>query len=83
VVLPYNKKLRDHFQWASLHMCGETTHLLKIFTEQLKINEFQGFGWKVNLDKVAEIMGGRVVPMSLLYRHGHAGAGERSYALGD
>jgi len=61
VLLPYNKKLRDHFHWASLHMCGETTHLLKIFTEQLKINEFQGFGWKVNLDKVAEIMGGRVV----------------------
>jgi len=61
MLLPYNKKLRDHFQWASLHMCGETTHLLRIFAEKLKINEFQGFGWKVNLDKVAEIMGGRVV----------------------
>lgn len=61
VLLAYNKKLRDHFQWASLHMCGQTTHLLKIFTEQLKINEFQGFGWNVDLDQVAQIMGGRVV----------------------
>lgn len=61
VLLPYNLKLRDHFGWASLHMCGETTHLLKIFTDKLKINEFQGFGWKVKLDQVAEIMGGKVV----------------------
>jgi uroporphyrinogen-III decarboxylase len=61
VLLPFNKRLRDHFDWASLHMCGETTHLLEIFTEQLQINEFQGFGWKVDLDKVAKIMGGRVV----------------------
>jgi uroporphyrinogen-III decarboxylase len=61
VLLPYNQKLRDHFKWASLHMCGQTTHLLEIFTNQLKINEFQGFGWKVDLDKVSEVMGGRVV----------------------
>jgi uroporphyrinogen-III decarboxylase len=61
VLLPYNLKLRDHFQWASLHMCGETTHLLKIFADKLKINEYQGFGWKVNLDQVAELMGGKVV----------------------
>lgn len=61
VLLPYNLRLRNHFQWASLHMCGETTHLLKIFADKLKINEYQGFGWKVNLDQVAEIMGGKVV----------------------
>ncbi len=61
VLLPYNKRLRDHFDWASLHMCGHTNHLLEIFTHQLKINEYQGFGWEVDLDKVAEIMGGKVV----------------------
>jgi uroporphyrinogen decarboxylase len=61
VVLPYNQRLRDHFDWASLHMCGHTDHLLEIFTNQLKINEYQGFGWMVDLDKVAEIMGGKVV----------------------
>jgi uroporphyrinogen-III decarboxylase len=61
MVLPYNKKIRDHFQWASLHMCGQTTHLLEIFTDELKINEFQGFGWQVDLERVAMVMGGRVV----------------------
>ncbi len=61
VLLPYNKRLRDHFDRASLHMCGHTNHLLEIFTNQLKIDEYQGFGWEVSLDKVAEIMGGKVV----------------------
>jgi uroporphyrinogen-III decarboxylase len=61
VLLPYNQRLRDHFDWASMHMCGHTDHLLDIFTNQLKINEYQGFGWQVDLDKIAQIMGGRVV----------------------
>jgi len=61
MVLPYNKRLRDHFDWASLHMCGRTDHLLEIFTNELKINEFQGFGWEVNLEKVRDVMGGKVV----------------------
>lgn len=61
MVLPYNKKIRDQFEWASLHMCGQTNHLLEIFTHELKINEFQGFGWQVDLDRVARVMGGKVV----------------------
>jgi len=61
VLLPYNKRLRDHFEYASLHMCGQTTHLLDVFTNQLRINELQGFGWKVNLDKIGQVMGGKVV----------------------
>jgi uroporphyrinogen decarboxylase len=61
VLLPYNQRLRDHFDWASLHMCGHTNHLLDIFTHRLRINEYQGFGWKVDLDKIGEIMGGKVV----------------------
>jgi uroporphyrinogen-III decarboxylase len=61
VLLPYNQRLRDHFDWARLHMCGHTDHLLDLFTDQLRINEYQGFGWEVNLDKVANVMGGKVV----------------------
>jgi uroporphyrinogen-III decarboxylase len=61
VLLPHNKRLRDHFDRASLHMCGHTDHLLELFTNQLKIDEYQGFGWEVSLDKVAEVMGGKVV----------------------
>lgn len=61
VLLPFNQRLRDHFDWASMHMCGHTNHLLEMFTDQLKINEYQGFGWEVDLDKIKDIMGGKVV----------------------
>jgi len=60
--LPYNQRLRYHFDgWAGLHMCGRTDHLLGIFADDLQINEFQGFGYQVNLQRVGEAMGGRVV----------------------
>ncbi len=45
----------------SLHMCGKTDHLLEIFRDDLRIDELQGFGCQVNLDRIAEVMGGRVV----------------------
>ena len=61
VLLPFNQRLREHFDWASLHMCGHTDHLLGIFANQLRINELQGFGWEVDLDKIADVMGGKVV----------------------
>jgi uroporphyrinogen-III decarboxylase len=62
LVLPFEKKLRFNFDgYASLHMCGRTDHLLQIFVDDLQINEFQGFGYQVNLDRVASTMGGRVV----------------------
>ncbi|MCX8011369.1 MAG: uroporphyrinogen decarboxylase family protein, partial [Ignavibacteria bacterium] len=62
IVLPYEKKLRFHFDgYISLHMCGKSDHLLKIFVDELKINELQGFGYQVNLDYISEVMGGKVV----------------------
>jgi uroporphyrinogen-III decarboxylase len=62
LVLPYEKKLRDHFDgWVSLHMCGHTNHLLRTFAEDLHICELQGFGWEVDLDLIGRIMGGKVV----------------------
>ena len=64
LVLPQEKRLRFHFDGrASLHMCGKTDHLLEIFRDELAIHEFQGFGYQVDLDKVADIMGGRVTLM--------------------
>jgi uroporphyrinogen-III decarboxylase len=44
-----------------MHMCGHTNHLLRIFADDLKICELQGFGWEVDLDLIGEVMGGRVV----------------------
>ncbi len=62
LVLPEEKRLRFHFDgWLSLHMCGKSDHLLEIFRDDLAIHELQGFGYQVSLDRIAEVMGGRVV----------------------
>ena len=62
MVLPHEKRLRFHFDgWTSFHMCGHTNHLLRIFADDLKIHEYQGFGWEVDLALVADVLGGRVV----------------------
>jgi uroporphyrinogen decarboxylase len=62
VVLSEELRLRNHFDgYLSLHMCGNTNHLLRVFADDLRINEFQGFGYQVDLDRVSEIMGGRIV----------------------
>ncbi|MBS1253831.1 MAG: Uroporphyrinogen decarboxylase [Anaerolineales bacterium] len=61
-VLPYDVQLRDHFQGrVSLHMCGKTDHLLHYFVDDLRIHEFQGFGWEVDKRRLASVMGGKVV----------------------
>jgi len=61
-VLPFEQKLRFHFDgYLSLHMCGKADHMLEIFRDDLKINELQGFGYQVSLDRVAAVLGGRVV----------------------
>ncbi len=62
IVLPFEKKLRFHFDGRlSLHMCGKTDHLLETFVRDLEIHEFQGFGYEVSLERVASVMGGKVV----------------------
>jgi uroporphyrinogen decarboxylase len=62
ILLEDEKRLRFHFDgYASLHMCGKTDHLLTLFRDDLKINELQGFGYQVDLDTIADIMGGNVV----------------------
>ncbi len=62
IVLPFEKRLRFHFDGrVSLHMCGRSDHLLEIFRDDLAIHELQGFGYEVDLDRIGEVMGGRVV----------------------
>jgi uroporphyrinogen decarboxylase len=62
LVLKEEQRLRFHFDgYLSLHMCGKTDHMLEIFVDDLKINELQGFGYQVNLDRIASVLGGRVV----------------------
>jgi uroporphyrinogen decarboxylase len=62
LVLPFEKKLRFHFDGRlTLHMCGRSDHLLEIFRDDLRIHEYQGFGYEVNLERIASVMGGKVV----------------------
>ncbi len=62
IVLPSEKRLRFNFDgYVSLHMCGKSDHLLKIFRDDLKINELQGFGYQVDLDYISEVMRGKVI----------------------
>jgi len=62
LVLPEEQRLRFHFDGRlCLHMCGKTDHLLEIFRDDLAIHELQGFGYEVDLDRIGEVMGGRVV----------------------
>ena len=62
LVLPFEKKLRFNFDgYLSLHMCGKSDHLLKTFQNDLQIHELQGFGYQVDLDYIASVMGGKVV----------------------
>jgi len=62
LVLPSNRRLRDRFGGRmTFHMCGKTDHLLEVFRDGLDIHVFQGFGWSVDLDRAAEVMGGRIV----------------------
>ena len=60
--LPYNQQMCSHFDGRiKLHMCGKSDHLLEIFRDGLQIDELQGYGYQVDLDRIAEVMGGRVV----------------------
>lgn len=62
LVLPFDRRLRDRFEGrASFHMCGRSGHLLEIFRDDLRIHEYQGFGWEVDLERIRDVMGGRVV----------------------
>jgi uroporphyrinogen decarboxylase len=62
VVLPFDQKLRFHFDgYISMHMCGKVTHLLDLFLEGLKINELSGFGYMLDLERLGEVMGGKIV----------------------
>lgn len=60
--LPYEKKIREYFGgYVAFHMCGKCDHLLNHLVNELQINEFNGFGFPLNREKVAKTMGGKVV----------------------
>jgi uroporphyrinogen-III decarboxylase len=62
LVLPFERELRFHFDGrVSFHMCGRSDHLLDIFAADLRVHEYQGFGYEVDLARIGKAMGGKVV----------------------
>jgi uroporphyrinogen-III decarboxylase len=64
-IVPYDNKLYDLFgrnirDGRSFHNCGNSTHLLDCFVDDLNITSFMIYGHPVDPQIVAEKMGGRV-----------------------
>ena len=61
-VLPYYQRCYEAFPGTrGLHMCGRIDHLLALLVEELGITHLNGFGFVTNRERLAEVMGGRVV----------------------
>jgi len=61
-VLPYYQRCYEAFPGQrGLHMCGRIDHLLSILVEDLGITHLNGFGFVTSRERLAEVMGGRVV----------------------
>ena len=59
--MPYERMIYEAIGGLRpMHMCGDTNHLLEILVDDLKITSFEGFGYSVDLQKLARIMGGKI-----------------------
>jgi len=63
--LPYTSALHDRFGAGSsngrgIHMCGDSTHLHKVFVEDARLTSFYFFGYLVPPKVAAENLGGRM-----------------------
>lgn len=64
--VPYTGRLFDLFGAGSrfgrgLHMCGQSTHLLKALVEDLRISSFDLFGYLVEPEVAARELGGKAL----------------------
>jgi hypothetical protein len=64
--VPYTGRLFDTFGAGfrfgrGLHMCGQSTHLLRALVEDLRITSFDLFGYPVEPEVAARELGGRVL----------------------
>ena len=60
--VPYDRILYNRFgkRVRSMHMCGPSLHLHSALVDELKITDFDVFGYQVPPEKAAVTMGGRV-----------------------
>ncbi len=61
-VVPYYQKIWQWYQAPRImHMCGKINHLLDIVRDDLHVDEFDGFGFPVSKELLAEKWAGRLV----------------------
>ncbi len=61
-VLPYYLRAYEAFPGTrGLHMCGRIDHLLPLLAGEMGITSLNGFGFVTDRERLAEVMGGRVV----------------------
>ena len=63
-VVPYDLRLYDEFAGGendprSMHMCGDSTHLHESLVNDLRISDFQLFGFAVSPEVAAKNLGGK------------------------
>ena len=73
-VVPYYNRIWQKYPGKrSLHNCGQNDHLLESMRDDLRIDNFNGFGFPTDRKLLGETFGGRVImsggpdPMLLLY----------------
>ena len=59
-VLPYNRRLKEHFGGKlTLHCCGRAGHLVPIWANELGVDILWNFSFETDRRKVAQLMGGK------------------------
>jgi len=61
-VAPYDKQLYDRFgqKCRAMHQCGPSSHLHEILVDELRITNYNLFGYQVEPEYIAKSMGGKV-----------------------
>jgi uroporphyrinogen-III decarboxylase len=81
-VLPYNRRLKEHFGGKlTLHCCGRAGHLVPIWADELGVDILWNFSYETDRRKVAQRMGGKTVLVgNVNWKLVNAGTPEEVYA---
>lgn len=62
ILLPFHKKIKSYFGgYTTFHADAKADHILRIVDEELKIDDFSGFGYQDNRELIAKLFGGKTV----------------------
>ena len=66
IAMPYSMRMYEHFGKGlkfgrGMHNCGSSTHLLDVFVDEVKISDYNVFGYLVKPETAAEKLGGKML----------------------